>query len=180
MAIDFACTRIERLSQKLMQLIVLRRADELELKAESVTAVLEEAASACAEQLKARGQRISIACGVDTLLMEHDLLLDLIINLVDNASKASPSGALIELIAEDNRITVRDHGIGIPNEELDKLTEPFYMVDKSRSRRAGGAGIGLALCKEIATLHNAKLAFESEPGVGTSASIVFSKEEDCI
>lgn len=112
--------------------------------------------------------------------MEHDLLLDLIINLVDNASKASPSGALIELIAEDNRITVRDHGIGIPNEELDKLTEPFYMVDKSRSRRAGGAGIGLALCKEIATLHNAKLAFESESGVGTSASIVFSKEEDCI
>lgn len=180
MAIDFACTRIERLSQKLMQLIVLRRAGELELKAESVTAVLEEAASACAEQLKARGQSISIACGVDTLLMEHDLLLDLIINLVDNASKASPSGALIELIAEDNRITVRDHGIGIPNEELDKLTEPFYMVDKSRSRRAGGAGIGLALCKEIATLHNAKLAFESEPGVGTSASIVFSKEEDCI
>ena len=60
-----------------------------------------------------------------------------------------------------------DQGRGIPEGELNKITEPFYMVDKSRSRAEGGAGLGLALCKEIAELHRGQLCFESREGKGT-------------
>lgn len=68
---------------------------------------------------------------------------------------------------EGYRITVADQGRGIPEGELNKITEPFYMVDKSRSRAEGGAGLGLALCKEIVELHRGQLCFESREGKGT-------------
>ncbi len=68
---------------------------------------------------------------------------------------------------EGYRITVADQGRGIPEGELNKITEPFYMVDKSRSRAEGGAGLGLALCKQIAELHRGRLRFESREGKGT-------------
>jgi len=66
---------------------------------------------------------------------------------------------------------VTDHGRGIPKEALDRLTEPFYMVDKSRARAEGGAGLGLALCRKIAEAHGGKLEFESALGEGTSVSL---------
>lgn len=68
-------------------------------------------------------------------------------------------------------ITVADQGRGIPEEELSKITEPFYMVDKSRSRAEGGAGLGLALCKQIAELHQGSLQFESAVGAGTTVTV---------
>ena len=66
---------------------------------------------------------------------------------------------------------VRDEGIGIPKEELHKITEAFYMVDKSRSRRQGGSGLGLALCSRIAQAHGGTLAMESELGKGTTVTV---------
>ena len=64
------------------------------------------------------------------------------------------------------RLAVTDHGRGIPVSELDRITEPFYMVDKSRSRAEGGAGLGLALCKEIAAVHGGVLRFTQPGGRG--------------
>ena len=64
-----------------------------------------------------------------------------------------------------------DQGRGIPEEELGKITEAFYMVDKSRSRAEGGAGLGLALCREIAELHGGVLRFESQLGLGTKVTV---------
>ena len=66
-------------------------------------------------------------------------------------------------------LTVQDHGCGIPADKLARVTEPFYMVDKSRARSQGGAGLGLALCKRIAALPGSPLAFASRPGAGTLA-----------
>ena len=66
--------------------------------------------------------------------------------------------------------TVRDHGCGIPPESLERITEAFYMVDKSRSRSRHGAGLGLTLCAEIARLHEAELEIKSVQGIGTSVS----------
>lgn len=65
-------------------------------------------------------------------------------------------------------ITVRDRGRGIPQTELERITEPFYMVDKSRARAQNGSGFGLALCDRIARLHGTRLEFESQPGEGTT------------
>ncbi len=61
--------------------------------------------------------------------------------------------------------------MGISKEDLKKVTEPFYMVDKSRSRKAGGAGLGLALCEKIAQLHHGNIQIESQLGEGTTVTI---------
>ena len=68
-------------------------------------------------------------------------------------------------------ITVEDNGIGIPKEELEKITQAFYMVDKARSRKKGGAGLGLTLCAEIVEIHRGSMRFESEVNQGTRVII---------
>ena len=78
---------------------------------------------------------------------------------------------------ENDAILVRDHGKGIPEEEISRVTEAFYMVDKSRSKKAGGIGLGLALCTQIVKLHGAKMEIKSKPGVGTQIRVIFSEEQ---
>ena len=70
-------------------------------------------------------------------------------------------------------ITVRDEGCGIPADEIKNLTEPFYMVDKSRSRSTGGAGLGLSIVRMILQLHGADMAIESTVGKGTDITLKF-------
>ena len=80
--------------------------------------------------------------------------------------------------ADGYRICVTDNGRGIPREELTWITEPFYMVDKSRARTQGGAGLGLAICRRIVALHGGRLEFESELGRGTQAGVWLKGAED--
>ena len=95
----------------------------------------------------------------------------LIINLFDNARK---SGAKhIRLICQSGVISLEDDGCGIPQDALKRITEPFYMADKSRSRKAGGAGLGLALVERIAALHGGELSIHSKVGTGTCVEITF-------
>ena len=101
----------------------------------------------------------------------------LLINLIDNAMKASKEGDTIRVEAKDGCIFVEDHGKGIAAEEIPKITEAFYMVDKSRSKKAGGIGLGLALCTQIVKLHHAKMGITSEPGKGTQIRVVFPRQE---
>jgi signal transduction histidine kinase len=68
-------------------------------------------------------------------------------------------------------ITVSDDGMGIPESELSRVKEAFYMVDKSRSRKEHGAGLGLALCDKIISLHNGHMDIDSVLGEGTTVSI---------
>ena len=69
-----------------------------------------------------------------------------------------------------------DNGRGIPQEEIARITEAFYMVDKSRSRKEGGAGIGMALCQKIITLHQGELKIDSKLGEGTVMRLYFPGE----
>lgn len=71
---------------------------------------------------------------------------------------------------------MEDNGCGIPEDEIKKITEAFYMVDKSRSRKEGGAGIGLALCVKIAHLHSAAFEIKSQEGYGTQVILKFGKD----
>ena len=173
LGINSECLRIERLSQKLMQLIVLKQGDSLSLEPAGVGDLLETVRAAAAELIRQRGLTLSIHSEIDTLPMERDLLASLILNLIDNARKASSTGDTIEVLAQGNAISVTDHGRGMPKEELDKITQPFYMIDRSRAKKAGGIGLGLALAEEIARLHGAHLEFASEPDAGTTAKVVF-------
>ncbi len=102
---------------------------------------------------------------------EGNLLKSVLLNLTDNACKASDPGSTVEITGESREggywFAVRDQGTGIMPEECRKITEAFYMVDKSRSRSHNGAGLGLALCVEILNLHGSSLEIESTPGEGS-------------
>lgn len=113
---------------------------------------------------------------------DRDLLMSLFINLMDNSRKALKAGGIISLWGrsrgEGYEVCVRDNGCGIPKEELSRITEAFYMVDKSRSRKQGGAGLGLTLCSRIVYLHGARWEIQSDQGKGTSISIFFPGKEE--
>ena len=110
-----------------------------------------------------------------TLYCDETLVKSMLYNLLDNAVKASAKGGRIVLHAgaqEDGLcFSVRDYGIGMSPEAVARAVEPFYMEDKSRSRKAGGAGLGLALCAEIARIHGGELNLRSAPGEGTLVTV---------
>ena len=71
------------------------------------------------------------------------------------------------------RLSVSDTGIGIPRDQLDRVFERFYRVDKSRSKATGGTGLGLAIVKHIALIHGARIKLESQVDVGTTITVTF-------
>jgi len=180
------CRWMERLSQKL--LILLTTEVNIEIRPVRVEELFEDVSKNMMERLQSQNTPLVIECEIDVLDMDYDLMKSLIINLVDNASKASKSGQEIKLRAYKNKsintcneslevftniIEVSDNGHGIPEEEIDRVTDTFYMVDRSRSKKFGGSGLGLAIVKRIADAHNIKLKIESELSKGTTVKVVF-------
>ncbi|MCC8077352.1 MAG: HAMP domain-containing histidine kinase [Oscillospiraceae bacterium] len=167
--------RLEALFLKLMDIIVAGR-QEFELKRFEVGYFIRSIAAVTVPSLSEDGITLDMRWEPGVIEVEPDLFKTLLINLVDNARKASRRNSAIELFGkvEDDgyAIYVRDHGRGMPQEELSRITEPFYMIDKSRSRAQNGAGLGLALCQRIAELHATKLEYESEEGKGTTVRIL--------
>lgn len=122
-------------------------------------------------ELKAVPEMMYLDC--DRLLMNL-----LITNLTENAVKACKDGGRVIVGCRENEngkteIFVSDNGVGMTEEQLKHITEPFYRTDKSRARNDGGTGLGLALCARIAKAHNAELKFESSVGKGCTARITF-------
>ncbi len=101
-------------------------------------------------------------------------LEQMFINLLDNAIKYTENGAIkISLTTDAAKafIEIADTGIGVPRDDINRIFERFYVVDKSRSRKLGGTGLGLSIVKHIAILHNGSINVESEPGNGTKFTI---------
>lgn len=169
------CSRLERLSGKLMCLIGLYENDSICMEEVSMQELFERVAELEACNLQQKKIRLVSACSMKKRTIDRDLFESLLINLIDNGIKASSEGDTIFLEGEENRITVRDQGCGIPEEEMNRVTEAFYMVDKARSRKAGGCGLGLALCSRIAGLHHARLLIDSRQGEGTCVTILFEE-----
>mgnify|MGYP001033323034 FL=1 len=172
--------RLESLSFKLLELIVTEN-QEYQFKELSAVELMEEVKLVVSKALEKK----KIACHVNVkegkLYGEHDLLISLFSNLVDNARKALQEGGKIWIegqnTAEGYEFLIKDNGCGMPQEEIDKITEAFYMVDKSRSRKEGGAGLGMTLCSRIVEVHGAKWYITSKEGEGTSIWVVFRTEE---
>ena len=166
--------RLESLSYKLLDLFVLQQ-QELTFAPVSSSELTDAIVPMMKQNLAAKDVMLSMHLAPATLYGDKDLLLSLLINLIDNARKASSSGDTITVLGySDNDyycISVQDTGKGIPADEIDKITKPFYMVDKSRSRKEGGAGLGMSLCYEILRLHHAQWHIESELHVGTTITI---------
>lgn len=166
---------LRSLSEKLMELVSAGNGD-LDLRPVRADMLLGELQTVFIPIMKTKS--ITLSCRLEKAVInaDEDIFKSLIYNLIDNAFKASSEGSVIELYCESNSknvtITVKDHGIGIADEDKKRIFEPFYMADKSRSRKQGGAGLGLALCAEIAKKHGAKLELESEPGKGTAIRVI--------
>ena len=115
------------------------------------------------------------------VILEPDLVKSLLYNLIDNASKAMEGEGIIAVkataIPGGCEFQVVDNGRGMEESQLSRITEAFYRVDKARSRSQGGAGLGLALCKQIVELYNGSIRFASEPGKGTRVTVDLSPEE---
>mgnify|MGYP000846317321 FL=1 len=172
--------RLKAISGKLMEL-VSSGDSELELNPVRTDVILNELSIVFEPMMKAKS--ITLFTHIEPLIInaDADLFKSVIYNFVDNAVKASYEGGKIELTCRSEGeyavITVRDYGMGIAEEDKKRIFEPFYMADKVRSRKLGGAGLGLALCAEIAKKHNAKIELESELGKGTIISICIKQSE---
>jgi signal transduction histidine kinase len=166
------CAWLEKLSGKLTALVMLQ--GRVDVKPENVRELLAAVEETVMDALDEKNITLAIDCKMDTLPVDFDLMRAALANLVDNAIKASERGSIIELRAYDNIIEVEDHGRGIPKEEIERIIQPFYMVDRSRSKKTGGSGLGLALVERIAKAHDAKLSIISTLGEGTTVKIVFS------
>jgi len=176
------CRWLERLSQKLLRLITLD--EEIEVHPIKLQDLFEDVYASTTEMLQARNTPLVMECDTNILDADYDLMKSLLINLIDNASKASEAGQEIRLRAysvdskyydDEQRVAIEvsDSGSGIPKEEIPRVTDIFYMVDRSRSKKAGGSGLGLALVKLIADAHIAEIVIESELGIGTTVKVNF-------
>ena len=173
--------RLENLSFKLLELLLLRK-DSLVMKRVTLSSFVEEIQRALAPGLRKKGIRLVCKAEQRRVVLEPDLVKSLLYNLIDNAGKAMDGEGLIAVVGTavpgGCQFQVVDNGRGMPESELTRITEAFYRVDKSRSRKQGGAGLGLALCKQIVELHNGSIHFDSEQGKGTRVTVMlYGKEE---
>ena len=176
-----AAKRTERLSQKMMQLISMQENPVVLNKNMDARELMEKVCVAMEPAAKEKDIAIEMDVHVDTLTGDADLLFSLLTNLTDNAIKATPEHTVICLTAsrEGNlqALSVIDQGSGIPADKIALVTEPFYRVDKARSRKLGGAGLGLSLCQMIAQAHGGRLNIQSEVGKGTTISMIWPGED---
>lgn len=164
--------RLDALSTAMTEWILLKR-DAPVMNSLYTLRLFEEITTAFVISEESRIQISSDSRNIE-LHGDHALISAMLGNLVRNALTAGATEIRLnsEVIdAYAARIVVSDNGCGMTEDELSHIVEPFYRVDKARSRANGGAGLGLALCKEIVTLHRGILRFESKPCQGTRAII---------
>lgn len=184
--------RLEALSFKLLELITLDKND-FQLEETQIKEVVADCVDTAREAAKKHDTVLSYSADEAWVWLEYDLFKTMLLNLIDNAVKSGGSSVKVSGEYIDNnsnsydagnrldksyaddkkvsyryyRITVSDNGRGIPPEDMERITEAFYMVDKSRSRSEHGAGLGLALVSKIAELHNIQIHYESKIDEGT-------------
>jgi signal transduction histidine kinase len=169
--------RIEEMAVKLLDLALLRN-NALEAAEIDILYLFCVVTQKLSPLLTEKNIRLETDYRQSFIIGDRVLLESLLFNLLNNAIKASNKGMSIFLsnTTENGNCTViiQDFGKGMTEENIAKLTEPFYRADKARSRSEGDAGLGLALCEQIAELHRAKLVFSSEVGKGTTVKISFT------
>ncbi len=172
--------RLQSLSYKLLEMTLAQK-QEIIFREIYVPEFLREIQKTVAISLREKELQLVVSAQEGMLYGDRELLSSVFINLIDNAKKASEKGGKIWLtglaLPEGYSIIVQDEGCGLPPEELSRIAEPFYMVDKSRSRREGGVGLGLTLCRKIIELHQGSWQFQSEPGSGMRITVLFGLPE---
>ncbi|MGA2506084.1 MAG: ATP-binding protein [Chitinispirillaceae bacterium] len=178
--------RLNELLEDLLSLAVIEREEEARELVFSRHSILDTAQAAVknyerAASLKNIALHVSGDAGCSAKI-NQPLLEQAIGNLIDNAIKYSESQRAVSIevscVEHEIVIAVKDKGIGIAPEHLNRLFERFYRVDKARSRKMGGTGLGLAIVKHIASTHGGRVTVESEPGKGSIFSIIIPAIEN--
>lgn len=173
-----------RLGSLVMDLEQLTKVENENLRLEKSRVNLMEMVQTVGENLEAERNKKHLDFHIEgqSVFIEADpnRMSQVITNLLSNAIKYTGDGGRIRIEVKDNgenaAILVEDNGIGIPSEELDLIFERFYRADRSRSRKTGGAGIGLTIAKSIVEAHDGSLSAESPEGQGSRFTVTLPKE----
>ncbi len=168
----------ERLSRLVCDLLELSRLESREarmhLEELDLGAEVRRIAEKLLPQFQKKGLRLQVVSPEKRLFAwaDRDRFEQVLLNLLDNSLKYTPPGGQVAVCFQEEPeeivISVRDTGIGIPEEDLPRIFERFYRVDKARSRKLGGTGLGLAIVKHIVEAHGGRVGVESKPGEGST------------
>lgn len=176
--ISMITEQTERLSKMVRTLLDMSELQTIARDEEIAIAALVEEVLADLEPLaQEKGINLIEKCD-NVLLMGSDILIyRLVYNLVENAIKYNFSGGTVTVTATQQNsqlhLTVEDTGNGIPEELKERIFEPFFRLDKSRSRELGGVGLGLALVREIVRVHNGSILVKNNTNSGTTFEVIF-------
>ena len=182
--IDIIAIETSRLKRLIEDLLVLSDIENRKESADVQEFSAKEEIEKTVQTLQpiAEDKNVELITGFDedvVILGSPDRFRQMMVNLIENAVKYSEEGGRVWIEARklDTKVqvTVKDEGIGIAEEHLDRLFERFYRGDKSRSAKAGGTGLGLSIVKHIAALFNAELKVESKVGEGSIFYVIFER-----
>lgn len=177
---------IDRLSRIIDRLLELTKMDvydnELNLKNINLKELVRGIGKTISPLARRKNIKLEVASGRDLfVLIDEDKIWEAIFNLVDNSIKYTPAGGKVTIRIEKDdykvRICVEDNGIGIPQEEVNKIFDRFYRVDKARARATGGTGLGLSIALSAVKLHEGDIEVESEEGKGSKFTIIIPYRE---
>jgi two-component system phosphate regulon sensor histidine kinase PhoR len=174
--------RLENIIEDLLSLSELELSKDCLTKTEfDLKKLIDEAAMGFGYALDTKGHVLSIDQQGDDFKIkaDKDKIEQVIVNLIDNAIKYTNEAGQINILLlelqDEITITIRDNGIGIPKEDVNRVFERFYRVDKARSRELGGTGLGLGISKHIVLAHNGQISIESEINKGTKVLVRLPK-----
>ncbi len=181
-------TEAARMSRLVSDLLTLSKYDTSKVKAEKAEFDLGELVKYTFEGLdiemkkKSQNAECFVTANVPLVYADKNGIERVVLNILTNAIKYTPEGGTIKVyvgfVYNDAYIKIIDNGIGIPKEDLDKIFERFYRVDKARTREMGGTGLGLSIAKEILDQNNSMIDIKSEPGKGTEVVIRIPTKQD--
>lgn len=178
--IDREVSRIINLINDMLNLSKLETEEKGKCEEINLSDIVTQVTDSLGIFAKERGVNLE-SNGTATTAIEKEHAIELIKNLVENGIRYNnPGGYVKTYISENNRevtLSVSDNGIGIAEEDIHRIFERFYRVNKSRSRETGGTGLGLSIVKHICTLYNASLSVDSKLGVGTKITVTFPKTD---
>jgi two-component system phosphate regulon sensor histidine kinase PhoR len=168
--------RLINIVNDLLLLSDLEERNRIEVEEVNVKNLVENVLTIFDHRLQEKGLSLTLDIPDNIPVIKADAfkLEQMLVNLLDNAIKYTEKGEVrvtLASTAENAIIRIGDTGIGIPRDDLPRIFERFYVVDKSRSRKGGGTGLGLSIVKHIVLLHNGTIDVESRPGEGTTFTI---------
>ncbi len=182
--IDIMFRQTRNLNALIDDLLTLSRVEDGRKRFHKETFPLEDllssAVSVCQVKAKKKNSPLMVECDSSCVVSAHPVLMEqALTNLIQNAVKYCPEETRIHVIGRCDEkhiyIDVKDEGYGIPKEDLPRIFERFYRVDKARSRDLGGTGLGLSIVKHISQIHGGSVAVESEEGKGCTFTITLPK-----